>query len=114
MNEIVKVFNEQPVRIIEENGTPWFVGKDVCQLLGYRNETDAMNRHCRGVVKRYPIVDSLGREQEARVLAESDEAISALAKEREIVLSILANQRNKLSISDATRPTCLSDRDCRG
>ncbi|WP_223291945.1 BRO-N domain-containing protein [Defluviicoccus vanus] len=40
--------------------------------LGYANATDAMNRHCRGVAKRYPIVDALGRMQEARILAEAD------------------------------------------
>ena len=49
-----------------------FVGKDVASALGYVNESDAMTRHCRGVVKRYPIVDALGRTQEARVIAEPD------------------------------------------
>ena len=37
MNEIVKVFEDRPVRIIEENGNLLFVGKDVCKLLGYKN-----------------------------------------------------------------------------
>ena len=55
MNEIVKVFNDCPVRIINLDGEQWFVGKDVCNLLGYRNDADAMNRHCKGVVKRYPL-----------------------------------------------------------
>ena len=31
-----------------------------------------MKQHCRGVVKRHPIVDRLGRKQEARILPESD------------------------------------------
>ena len=31
-----------------------------------------MKQHCRGVAKRYPIVDSLGRTQEARGLTEPD------------------------------------------
>ncbi|NLE53959.1 MAG: hypothetical protein GX617_03395 [Lentisphaerae bacterium] len=55
MNEIVKVFNDRPVRIINLDGEQWFVGKDVCNLLGYRNDAGAMNRHCKGVVKRYPL-----------------------------------------------------------
>lgn len=71
MNEIVKVFADRPVRIVEESGTSWFVGKDVCQLLGYRNETAAMNRHCKGVMKRYPLQTS-GGVQELRVLSEGD------------------------------------------
>ena len=62
-------FSVRTVTIDEE---PWFVGKDVCAALGYANETDAMNRHCRGVVKRYPIVDGLGRTQEARIINEPD------------------------------------------
>ena len=36
MNEIVKVFEYRPVRIVEENGNPLFVGRDVCKLLGYK------------------------------------------------------------------------------
>lgn len=73
MNEI-QIFNFQnnDVRVININNEPWFVGKDVCERLGYVNATDAMNRHCRGVVKRYPIVDRFGRKQEARILPESD------------------------------------------
>ena len=60
MNEI-SVFNFQNknVRVVtDDNGEPWFVGRDVCERLGYVNYTDAMNRHCRGVVKRYPPFDS--------------------------------------------------------
>jgi len=48
MNEIVKVFNDRPVRIMPLDGEQWFVGKDVCNLLGYRNDAGAMNRHCYG------------------------------------------------------------------
>ena len=71
MNEIVKVFNDCPVRIINLDGEQWFVGKDVCNLLGYRNDADAMNRHCKGVVKRYPL-QTAGGMQEARILGEGD------------------------------------------
>lgn len=60
------------VRVVHVDGEPWFVGKDVAAQLGYANETDAMNRHCRGVAKRYPIVDSLGRTQDARIISEPD------------------------------------------
>lgn len=66
-------FKGANVRVItEDDGTPWFVGKDVCDLLGYTNSSKAMGDHCRGVTKRYPILDSLGRTQEARVLSEGD------------------------------------------
>lgn len=54
MND-VKVFeNEQfgTVRTLEENGKVLFCGKDIAVALGYSNPRDALNRHCKGVVKR--------------------------------------------------------------
>lgn len=60
------------VRAIELDGKVLFCGKDVATALGYANTKDALARHCNGVVKRYPIVDSLGRTQEARFISEPD------------------------------------------
>lgn len=66
-------FNSHSIRTVTlPNGEPGFVGKDVCEVLGYANPTDAMNDHCRDGVKRYPILDSLGRKQSARVLSDQD------------------------------------------
>lgn len=66
-------FGERPIRVVkDERGEPLFVGKDICDALGYSNHTDAMGNHCRGVANRYPIADSLGRKQEVRVLSEPD------------------------------------------
>jgi prophage antirepressor-like protein len=65
-------FNSNAIRVIEIDGEPWFVGKDVAEALGYADPTNAMKQHCRGVVKRHPIVDALGRSQKARVLNEPD------------------------------------------
>lgn len=33
------------VRTVERNGEPWFVGKDVADILGYRNGSRDINRH---------------------------------------------------------------------
>lgn len=41
-NEIVKVFEDQVVRIHDRNGEPWFVAKDVCGVLGLVNPTEAL------------------------------------------------------------------------
>lgn len=66
-------FKSHSIRTVTlPNGEPGFVGKDVCEVLGYANPTDAMNDHCRGVADRYPILDSLGRTQQARILTEPD------------------------------------------
>lgn len=55
-----------------EDGTPLFCGKDVATALGYTNTNKAILDHCRRVTKRYPIIDSLGRTQEARFITEGD------------------------------------------
>jgi anti-repressor protein len=54
------------------DGASHFVGKDVADRLGYADPTTAIRSHCRGVQKLHPILDSLGRKQEVRVLAEPD------------------------------------------
>lgn len=54
VNEL-KIF-EHPqfgnIRTITENGKTLFCAKDVAIALGYKNTRDAINRHCKGVVKR--------------------------------------------------------------
>lgn len=53
MNE-VQIFNNEEfgqVRIVEIEGKPYFVGKDVANALRYSNPRDAILRHCKGVVK---------------------------------------------------------------
>ena len=59
------------VRILYENGKPLFCGADVCKALGYKNQSKALNDHCRGVTKRY-LTDNLGRKQQANFLPEGD------------------------------------------
>ena len=57
--------------IVLPNGEPGFVGKDVCERLGYTNPSKAMGDHCKGVTIRYPLQTAGGR-QEVRVLTEPD------------------------------------------
>lgn len=39
-------FNGHQVRVFTgEKGTPWFIGKDVAEALGYANTRDALNKH---------------------------------------------------------------------
>lgn len=65
-------FNSNSVRVVfDANGEPLFVGKDVAAVLGYRNHNDAINDHCKGVAKRYPL-KTTGGKQEVRVLTEAD------------------------------------------
>lgn len=48
-------FNTAAVRIVtDDNGEPWFCAKDICNILGYGNDSAALAKHCReaGVTKR--------------------------------------------------------------
>ena len=66
-------FNGAAVRtIVLPNGEPGFVGRDVCDRLGYTNPNKAMGDHCRGVPIRHPIPDALGRMLQTRILTEPD------------------------------------------
>ena len=66
-------FKSTAVRTVtDDKGEVLFVGKDVCEILGYSNPSDAMKQHCRGVAIRHHILDSLGRTQEVRALTDLD------------------------------------------
>lgn len=47
MNDIQIFNNEQfgQVRVITKDGEPWFVGKDIAEVLGYSNSRDALITH---------------------------------------------------------------------
>lgn len=62
------------IRTVTVDGITLFAGKDVACALGYENPTKAVRMHCRqdGGPKRYPIIDSLGRTQEATFITEGD------------------------------------------
>lgn len=50
----ITIFNNNKfgeVRTLEQNGKPFFCGSDVAKALGYSNTSDALKRHCKGVVK---------------------------------------------------------------
>lgn len=73
MNELM-IFNNPEfgeVRTIEEDGKVLFCAKDVAGALGYKDTTNAIKQHCRGVVKRH-LTDSLGRDQITNFIPEGD------------------------------------------
>ena len=73
MNEL-KIFNNEEfgrIRAVEQNGEPWFVGKDVAQVLGYKEPTKAARERVdaedRGVSK----IDTPSGTQEMTIINES-------------------------------------------
>ncbi|ARF67069.1 phage repressor protein/antirepressor Ant [Paenibacillus larvae subsp. pulvifaciens] len=63
-------FTGKDVRVIMKDGHPWWVAKDVCDVLGIKNNRDALSRMDedeKGVVS----IDTLGGAQQMQVLNES-------------------------------------------
>lgn len=63
-------FESHDVRTIEIDGEVWFVGRDVADILGYSDTSDAIRRHCKGAVKRRIL--SSGGNQEMSTIPERD------------------------------------------
>lgn len=75
MNENqIKVFENVDfgkVRIIEVNGEPWFVGKDVATILGYKETAKAIRTHVDEEDKGVSVLDTPGGKQEVVIINES-------------------------------------------
>ena len=73
MNEL-KIFKNElfgEIRIIEIDKEPWFVGKDVAEVLGYSNPRKAIGDHVDDEDKGVTKCDTLGGSQELTVINES-------------------------------------------
>jgi len=64
-----KEFGE--VRVLEKDNEPWFIGKDVAEILGYSNPRDAIYKHVEFEDKGVAKCDTLGGSQELTVINES-------------------------------------------
>lgn len=80
MNEVpmvgqIEVFNfsqeKAPIRVQLINGEPWFVAKDVCQVLGIANHKDAVSRLDDDERDGVGITDPIGRPQTVTAVSES-------------------------------------------
>lgn len=60
------------LRTIEQDGQVLFCGRDAASALGYKDSTNAIKQHCRGVAFHHPIADRLGRTQQVRFITEGD------------------------------------------
>lgn len=75
MNKLMNFKNEDfgNVRTVMINDIPYFVGKDVAEILGYSNSRDALSKRVDDEDKRdgVAICDSIGREQTPVLINES-------------------------------------------
>jgi prophage antirepressor-like protein len=72
---VIEVFNfsqeKAPIRVQLIKGEPWFVAKDVCQVLGIANHKDAVSRLDDDEKDGVGITDLIGRQQTVTVVSES-------------------------------------------
>ena len=60
------------IRVMVKDGKPWFVGKDVAEVLGYRLARKALYDHVEDDDKKgVPIQNPLGGKQEMTIINES-------------------------------------------
>lgn len=73
MNEVqMFAFKNKKVRTLLVNNEPWFIGKDVANVLGYERATKAIQDHVDKEDKDViPIQDSIGRMQNTPIINES-------------------------------------------
>ena len=71
MNEIVKVYKNSPVRIVEKGGEPWFVARDVCNILEIKNSRDTLNKCLDEDERGVDIIYTPGGNQEMTIVSEA-------------------------------------------
>lgn len=64
-------FNGNLVRAIEIEGEPWFVGKDIAEVLGYKNVRDALGKHVQAKHKTLIPISTSGGVQTMTVINQS-------------------------------------------
>ena len=58
MATTIQAFDNQDfgmIRTINDGGRVLFCGKDVATALGYKDPTNALKLHCKGVAKHHPL-----------------------------------------------------------
>lgn len=72
MNELqIFQYNGNEVRAIQKDGEPWFVLKDVCQVLNLGSPHKVAERLDEDERNQIPVTDNLGRYQETTIINES-------------------------------------------
>lgn len=70
-NIVAFKYNEQQVRTIDKNGEPWFVGKDVAEILGYSDTAQAVRKHIDNEDKGVVEMTTPGGKQPVTIINES-------------------------------------------
>jgi prophage antirepressor-like protein len=75
MKNSLQIFTTQEfgqVRTVKIDDKLYFVGTDIAKALEYNEPHKAVKAHCRDGGISYPVTDSLGRQQETKIILEGD------------------------------------------
>lgn len=64
-------FDNQKVRTLAINGQPYFVGKDVAEILGYKRTADAIRENVPDKFKGVGVLPTPGGKQRVTVISEA-------------------------------------------
>jgi len=70
----IKIFNNEQfgqIRVIDQNGEPWFVGKEIATILGYKNPQEAIRTHVEDEDKGMSEILTPGGKQMMPIINES-------------------------------------------
>ena len=110
MNELQIFKNEDfgEIRSLIVDNEPWFVGKDVANILGYSNTRKAINDHVDEEDKGVTKCDTLGGKQDLIVINESGLysliLSSKLATAKKFKRWVTSEVLSLIHISEPTRP----------
>ncbi len=97
-------FNSSTIRVVTIQGEPWFVAKDVCDLLGYGNSREAISRHVAKSQTNSVVVRDGNRGNPSRLVI-SEGGVNALI----LGSHLPAAQRFKLWVTDTVLPAIRKD-----
>lgn len=81
MTPAIKIFNNAEfgeVRIFEKNGEPWFVGRDVCNILGYAKPENAVASHVDEDDKTTTLIQGTGSNYKSKVILINESGLYSL------------------------------------
>ena len=64
-------FETLPLNVIDKAGEPWFIAKEVCEILEISNTSKAVEGLDEDELTKSYTIDSLGRNQEVLIISES-------------------------------------------
>ena len=81
MNNELQIFNNSDfgnIRVVENSGEPWFVGKDIATILGYAKPENAIANHVDGEDKTSTLIQGSGSNYKSKAILINESGLYSL------------------------------------